>query len=88
MLTTSTIYTTRIVRGIFTTCAVRTATISFCELGAGHVNLAAMTEILLENDYDGLVIIELDASKKGAEVSARQSIEYVTQELGLKLNLS
>ena len=41
---------------------------SFCELGAGHVNLAAMTEILLENDFDGLVIIELDESKKAQKL--------------------
>jgi inosose dehydratase len=61
--------------------------LAFCELGAGVVDLPAMTEILLENEYDGLVIIELDASEKSAEESCRESVEYVTQELGLRLNL-
>lgn len=62
--------------------------LSFCELGAGAVDLVALTDILLENDYDGLAIIELDASEKTAEESCRESIEYVTKTLGLKLNLS
>lgn len=61
--------------------------LAFCELGAGVVNLPAMTDILLESGYDGLVIIELDASEKSAEESCRESIDYVTKELGLKLNL-
>jgi inosose dehydratase len=62
--------------------------LAFCELGAGVVDLPAMTEILLDNGYDGLVIIELDASEKSAEESCRESVEYVTKELGLRLNLN
>jgi len=62
--------------------------LAFCELGAGVVDLPAMTEILLESGYDGLAIIELDASEKSAEESCRESVEYVTKELGLKLNVA
>ena len=62
--------------------------LAFCELGAGVVDLPIMTEILLETGYDGLVIIELDASEKSAEESCRESVDYVTKELGLTLNLS
>jgi inosose dehydratase len=43
---------------------------------------------LLKTGYDGLVIIELDASEKSAEESCRESVDYVTKELGLTLNLS
>lgn len=62
--------------------------LSFCELGAGVVDFPAMVEILLENDYDGLAIIELDTSHKTAEESCRESIDYVVKELGLKLNIN
>jgi inosose dehydratase len=59
--------------------------LSFCELGAGHVDFPAMVALLLQNGYDGLVIIELDASEKAGEDSARESIEYVRGDLGLEL---
>jgi inosose dehydratase len=62
--------------------------LAFCELGAGEVDLPAMTEILLDSGYDGLVVIELDASEKSAEESCRESVEYVTKELGLSLTLN
>ncbi|MFN8590604.1 MAG: sugar phosphate isomerase/epimerase [Thermomicrobiales bacterium] len=62
--------------------------LSFCELGAGVIDLPEMTDILLANDYDGLVIIELDASEKSAEQSCAESVDYMTQELGLKLNVN
>ena len=61
--------------------------LAFCELGAGVVDLPAMTEILHSSGYDGLVIIELDASEKSAEESCRESVEYVTDTLGLSLNV-
>jgi inosose dehydratase len=45
-----------------------------------------MTDELLRQGYNGLAIIELDISAKGAEESARQSIAFVRDELGLALN--
>ncbi len=47
-----------------------------------------MTDILLGSGYDGLVVIELDASEKSAEESCRESVDYVTKPLGLALNLN
>jgi inosose dehydratase len=61
--------------------------LSFCELGAGVVDLPTITETLLASDYGGLVVIELDASEKTPEQSCRESVEYVTEHLGLKLNV-
>jgi inosose dehydratase len=58
---------------------------AFCELGAGVVDLRGLTDALLEIDYDGLVIVELDASEKPAEQCARESIAYLTDTLGLQL---
>ena len=42
--------------------------------------------MLIEAEYDGLAIIELDVSQKTAEQSTIESIAYVTEELGLSLN--
>jgi inosose dehydratase len=61
---------------------------AFCELGAGDVDLRGITDELLRQAYDGLVIIELDVSAKTAEESARESIAYVRSELGLELTAS
>ena len=58
---------------------------AFCELGAGVVDLPGMTAELLRQGYDGLAIIELDVSAKTAEQSARESITYVREQLGLEL---
>jgi inosose dehydratase len=58
---------------------------AFCELGAGVVDLPGMTAELLRQDYDGLAIIELDVSAKTAEQSARESIAFVREQLGLEL---
>lgn len=58
---------------------------AFCELGAGVVDLPGLVDVLLDADYDGLAIVELDASKKTAEQSAVESIEYLTGTLGLSL---
>lgn len=62
--------------------------LSFCELGAGVVDFPAMVEIMLESDYDGLALIELDASHKTAEESCLESIDYVVKDLGLQLNIA
>ncbi len=62
--------------------------LSFCELGAGVVDFPAMVDIMLENDYDGLAVIELDASHKTAEQSCQESIAYIVEDLGLKLNIN
>lgn len=59
---------------------------AFCELGAGVVDLRGLSAALLEIGYDGLVIVELDASEKAAEASARESIAYLTDTLGLRLD--
>ncbi|RUU69692.1 sugar phosphate isomerase/epimerase, partial [Mesorhizobium sp. M2C.T.Ca.TU.009.01.2.1] len=58
---------------------------AFCELGAGVVDLPALVDVLLDAAYDGLAIVELDASKKTAEQSAIESIAYLRGTLGLEL---
>ena len=58
---------------------------AFCELGAGVVDLAGLVDVLLDANYDGLAIIELDASKKTAEQSTLESIAYIRDTLGLTL---
>lgn len=58
---------------------------AFCELGAGVVDLEGIVDVLLDADYDGLAIIELDASQKTAEQSTIESIGYVRDTLGLAL---
>lgn len=59
---------------------------SFCELGAGVVDLRGIVDILLQTGYDGIAMIELDYSDKGAEESCRESLGYVERDLGLTLN--
>lgn len=54
---------------------------AFCELGAGVVDLPNLVKVLLDSDYDGLAIVELDASQKTAEQSALESIEYLKNTL-------
>ena len=58
---------------------------AFCELGAGVVDLPGLVDVLLDDDYAGLAIIELDASQKTAEQSTLESIDYVRDTLGLVL---
>jgi inosose dehydratase len=58
---------------------------AFCELGAGVVDLPGLVDALLDADYVGLAIIELDASQKTAEASTLESIAYVRDTLGLVL---
>ena len=59
---------------------------AFCELGAGVVDLSGLVDVLLDADYAGLAIIELDMSEKTAEDSARESVAYVRDTLGLTLS--
>ncbi|OLP55572.1 xylose isomerase [Rhizobium rhizosphaerae] len=59
---------------------------AFCELGAGVVDLAGLVDVLIEARYDGLAIVELDASQKTAEQSAQESIAYLRDTLGLALS--
>jgi inosose dehydratase len=58
---------------------------AFCELGAGKVDLPAITAELLRQGYDGIAIIELDRSETSAERSAQESIAYIRGTLGLEL---
>lgn len=58
---------------------------AFCELGAGVVDLHGLTDELLRQDYQGLAIVELDVSAKGAEESTRESVAYIRDTLNLEL---
>jgi inosose dehydratase len=58
---------------------------AFRELGAGVVDFHGITAELVRQGYEGLAIIELDISAKGAERSARESVGFVRGELGLDL---
>jgi inosose dehydratase len=58
---------------------------AFCELGAGSVDLRSFVDVLLESEYDGIAMIELDRSQKGGETSCLESVAYVTDVLGLAL---
>lgn len=58
----------------------------FCALGAGVVDFPALVDALLDNDYAGIALIELDLPEKSAEESAVQSIRYIRDTLGLELN--
>ena len=59
---------------------------AFCELGAGVVDLKGLADVLIEAEYDGIAIIELDVSQKTAEQSTLESIAYIKDELRLSLN--
>jgi len=61
--------------------------LAFSELGTGGIDLPAMTEIMLANDFDGFVIVEIDYSENPDE-SCHRSARYITEELGLKLSLN
>ncbi|MCS5734368.1 sugar phosphate isomerase/epimerase family protein [Herbiconiux daphne] len=58
---------------------------AFCELGAGAVDIAGITALLVEKGYAGPAIVELDASHKTAEQSTLESIAYL-ESLGLVLD--
>lgn len=59
--------------------------LAFCEVGSGQINFPAITDILLRNNFDGMVIIEQDYSNNPEE-SCIQSVKYMAEELGLNLN--
>lgn len=59
---------------------------AFSELGAGVVDLPGLVDVLLDTGYDGIAIIELDASQKTAEQSTLESIDYIVNTLGLTLS--
>ena len=50
---------------------------AFCELGAGIVDLQGIVDVLLDADYDGIAIIELDASQEDSRTKhARKHCLY------------
>jgi inosose dehydratase len=61
--------------------------LAFAELGAGGIDLPAMTEIMLQNEFDGLAIVEIDYAED-PDASCHRSAEYITEVLGLKLDLN
>jgi inosose dehydratase len=61
--------------------------LAFAELGAGGIDLEAMTEIMLRHGFDGLAIVEIDYSAD-PDASCRRNARYIQQELGLKLSLA
>jgi inosose dehydratase len=60
--------------------------LAFCELGEGVLDIPAMIRLLLDKGYDRLVVPEVDRTDKTPEESFRVNTNYITQELGLKLN--
>jgi len=60
---------------------------SFCPLGEGVVDLRSLANILLQNGYDGRIIMELDIVDD-ADAGCRQNVDYVTKTLGLNLTVS
>jgi inosose dehydratase len=57
---------------------------SFRPLGDGIVDIPAVTEQLLADNYAGIVIIELDSSDQEPEAALQSSVAYI-RELGLEL---
>jgi len=57
----------------------------FCELGQGVVDLPALADVLLEAEYDGIAIIELDMGEKPPEQSALESVAYLREVMKLDL---
>lgn len=61
--------------------------LAFCELGTGQIDLVSMVEVLLEHEWDGLAIVELDYSDTPDESCARNA-RFLTDKLGLQLTIS
>jgi inosose dehydratase len=60
---------------------------AFCELGAGLVDFPAATRVLLDAGFDGPLIVELDmTTRRSAEESCLESIDYIRDGLGLVLD--
>ena len=47
---------------------------AFCELGAGIVDLRGIVDVLLDAEYDGIAIIELDASRRQLNRARRKAL--------------
>ena len=60
---------------------------SFTPLGAGTVDIPAAVAQLIHDEYDGLVIIELDSSDQPPERALQESVAYI-RSLGLELEPS
>ncbi len=58
--------------------------LAFAEPGGGNIDLPTMIEIMLVNEFDGLVIVEVDYSDDPA-ASCWRSARYIKEKLGLKL---
>jgi inosose dehydratase len=56
---------------------------AFCELGAGSVDFPGIIAVLNDLSYSGVIVIELDVSKKTPEESCRESVTYLREVLGL-----
>ena len=57
---------------------------AFCELGKGVIDLRAICDILLDHEFDGIVVIELDYSPTPNESCVANAV-YVRESLGLEL---
>ncbi|BDI23489.1 sugar phosphate isomerase/epimerase [Herbiconiux sp. L3-i23] len=60
---------------------------AFRPLGKGVVDMASVTRELLDAEYDGIVIIELDSTEQDAEEALQDSVSYL-EGLGLSLQPS
>jgi inosose dehydratase len=58
--------------------------LAFARLGAGSIDLHGIVAALLDAEYDGLVIVELDYSEQPDE-DCRLTAAYIRDELGLRL---
>ena len=58
----------------------------FCELGEGVIDIPEIVDILLENDFEGIAITELDFSEMTPEESSQFNTDYIKNTLGLSLD--
>jgi inosose dehydratase len=59
--------------------------LALCGLGDGAVDLHKIIDILFEQQYEGLVTLEVDSIEKTPKEVFLANTRYVTQELGLSL---
>ncbi len=57
----------------------------FVELGQGVIDFPALTKFLIESDYPGWVMIELDPTRTTPLDSAGKNLEYINNRLKLKV---
>lgn len=60
--------------------------LAFRALGSGVVNLKGCAEQLLRDDYDGIVIVELDTTTDDPDSAIEQAVNYIRDELALQLS--